>query len=338
MHFWAHTLNSNIASYRLRCVQIMDGLRSKGVVAARYHEGDVPQKLILSKRYDAASIQHALYLKRKFGTKLYLDLCDNHFYYSVPSIKAVMRANQLREAVSSVDFVISSSQYLAEVIRREVVAPPPVTVIGDLVEFPNEPLAIEGLKHPVSWLQMKKLSYSLESLGNQKHSRLIWFGNHGGEFADGGMNDLISIRHYLEEVANKKPISLTVVSNSYKKYKNLTASWGFPTFYVPWSGEFFSPIMRLHGISVIPIQANPFTMAKTNNRVATSLVHGLKVIADPIPSYLDCNENIYFSAWKQNLTTLLSTPSDCCNEVKYEEFKSRNVAVIKAWADFLDVA
>lgn len=124
VHFWTHTLNSNIASYRLRCVRVMDGLRSNGVVAVQYHKGDVPEKLILSKRYDATSIQHALYLKQTFGTKLYLDLCDNHFYCSVPSIEAVTRANQLREAVGSVDFVISSSQYLAEVIRQEVVDAP----------------------------------------------------------------------------------------------------------------------------------------------------------------------------------------------------------------------
>ncbi len=337
VHFWSHTVNSNIASYRLRCVRIIDGLRSIGVVAVQYHEGDVPEKLILSKRYDTASIQHALYLKQKFGTKLYLDLCDNHFYYSVPSIEAVTRAKQLGEAIRSVDFVISSSQYLAEVIRNEVADAPRVAVIGDLVEFPHEPLAIDKLKHSVSWLRMKKLCYSLERLGTQKYSRIIWFGNHGGGFADGGMNDLNSIRHYLEDVSNEIPISLTVVSNSYKKYKELTADWSIPTYYVPWDGEFFSSVLRLHGISVIPIQANPFTMAKTSNRVATSLVHGLKVIADPIPSYLEYRENIFLGAWKENLTALLSNAIDCCAEVKAEEFEGRNISVIKAWADLLEL-
>lgn len=210
-------------------------------------------------------------------------------------------------------------------------------MIGDLVEFPNKPLAIEGFKHPVSWLRMKILSYSLERLGNQKYSRIVWFGNHGGGFADGGMSDLSSIRDYLEDVYNTMPISLTVVSNSYKKYKELTAGWSVPTFYVPWDGEYFSSVLRLHGISVIPIQANPFTMAKTSNRVATSLVHGLQVIADPIPSYLEYHENICLGAWKDNLTVLLSNPKDCCIEIKAEEFEGRNRSVIKAWVDLLEL-
>ena len=337
VHFWSHTLNSNIASYRLRCVRVIDGLRSKGVVAVQYQEGDVPEKLILSKRYDVASIQHALYLKQKFGTKLYLDLSDNHFYYSVPSTEAIARANRLREAICTVDFVISSSQYLAKVIRQEVAAPPPIVVIGDLVEFPQEAKAIEIIKHPVSWLLMEYLRYSLEQLGTKKYSRLIWFGNHGGGFADGGMNDISSIRPYLEDVAKKKLISLTLVSNSYKKYKELTAGWSISTFYVPWNGAFLSSVLRLHGISVIPIQSNPFTMAKTSNRVATSLVHGLQVIADPIPSYLEYRENIFLGAWKENLTALLNNNNDSCAEIKTEEFEDRNISVIKIWADLLEL-
>ena len=92
VHFWSHTLNTSIASYRLRCVRIIEGLKSNGVVAVNYQLGDEPEKLILSKRYDPASIQHALYLKQKFGTKLYLDICDNHFYYSVRSDEAILRA------------------------------------------------------------------------------------------------------------------------------------------------------------------------------------------------------------------------------------------------------
>ncbi len=334
-HFWPHTSSSNTASYRLRCLRIIELLRAAGMVVAEYKHGDVPERLILSKRYDAESVEHALYLKQRFGTKIYLDICDNHFYYSKPADFAIKRAALLMAAVKAVDCVICSSQYLAEVIKNEVIGYAPIKVVGDLVEFPVEPTSSDIIRHPISWTLLKNLKYSLNFEGVPVGSRLIWFGNHGSGFADGGMNDINSVKLYLEEAHKNFPLSLTIVSNSYKKYKSLTKRWIIPTFYLPWSRIFFSEVLKLHSISIIPILSNPFTMAKTSNRVDTSLAHGLSVIADPIPSYLEYKDIISLGSWGESLANLLCDNVNRHSKSNIEQLKNKNISVVNAWMDLL---
>lgn len=339
VHFWPHTQNQNIASYRLRCLRVMEGLIKQGISVRLFNEGDVPEKLVLCKRYDPASIQQALELKKKFKTKLYLDICDNHFYFKTPEPAAIKRADQLRSAVKSVDVVIASSEYLAEVVRNESDNSTPVFVIGDLVEFPHEPSLLEKIRYPISFLHLKILEIFIRKLGLVKNRRLVWFGNHGGGYADGGMNDLQTIRSYLEDAHKEAPISLTIISNSWGKYKKLTKGWSVPVFYLTWNKIFFSIALRLHGISVIPIQKNPFTMAKTNNRVATSLVHGLRVITDEIPSYADYKEIVVMNEWETGFLMLTKQSPLYLSGFNYEYFKEENKKIIEAWAPlFSDAA
>jgi hypothetical protein len=315
----------------------MEGLINQGINVRLFSEGDVPEKLVLSKRYDPASIQQALELKKNFGTKLYLDICDNHFYYKTPEPAAINRADQLRSAVKSVDVVIASSEYLAEVVRNESGHSTPVIVIGDLVEFPHEPGLLEKIRHPISFFHLKILELIIRKLGPVKNRRLVWFGNHGGGYADGGMNDLQTIRTYLEDAHKEAPISLTIISNSWGKYAKLTNGWNIPVYYLAWNKIFFSFALRLHGISVIPIQKNPFTMAKTNNRVATSLLHGLRVIADEIPSYADYKEIIILNEWERGFR-LLAKQSPL-SDFNFEYFKEENRKIIVAWGSlFSDAA
>lgn len=331
VHFWPHTLDSNTASYRLRCLRVIEGLRSCGVDVRLYKNGDAPEKLVMSKRYDPLTIQQALKIKNKYGTKLYLDICDNHFFYKKLEPKAFRRAEHLRAAIKAVDLVIASSEYLAGIIRDEIGNGIPIVVIGDLVDFPHEPSLLEKLKHPISYFQFKALEFSLDKLDTSKLNRLVWFGNHGGRYADSGMNDLETIQPYLEDIHEKTPISLTIISNSWRKYKRLTVDWAFPTFYLPWSKEFFSSALFLHSIAVIPIQKNPFTMAKTCNRVETGLVHGLGVIADQIPSYNEYKSNIYLGDWEKGLSELMSFRSPFIYKQSSVGYKGKNVKKIQAW-------
>jgi len=338
VHFWPHTQNPNTASYRLRCLRVMQGLQHCGVTSRLYSDGDVPENLVLSKRYDPVSIQLALELKTNFGTKLYLDICDNHFYYKTPEPAAIKRADQLRSAVKSVDVVIASSEYLAEVVRNESDNCKPVVVIGDLVEFPHEPGLLDKIRHSISFFRLKILELAINKLGPVKNRRLVWFGNHGGCYADGGMNDLQTIRTYLEDAHKEAPVSLTIISNSRGKYKKLTEGWKAPVFYLPWNKTFFSLALRLHGISVIPIQKNPFTMAKTNNRVTTSLIHGLRVIADEIPSYAHYKKSIIMNEWEKVFLMPAKSPTPYRGIFNVEYFREENEKIIEAWVSIFSDA
>lgn len=332
VHFWPHTDNPNIASFRLRCLCVMEELRDRGLQVALYrNRGDIPEKLVLSKRYDAESINSALLLKKKYGTKIYLDLCDNHFFYKTPAPSVIKRADQLRQAIEVVDTVVTASGYLAEVVRAE--APTArVSVIGDLVEPPKRHSIVEALKHPFSFAQLQALHTSLNRLGKHKNTRLVWFGNHGSGYVDGGMSDLETIRPYLENLHRERPISLTIISNSRPKYQSLTKEWKIPTFYLPWNKAFFSEALNIHGVSVIPIQQNPFTMAKTCNRVTTSLVHGLNVIADPIPSYVSYENDICLGEWERGLYQFTAA-SLAPSTLNLDSFKEKNIEVIDSWLE-----
>ncbi len=311
---------------------MIEGLKTIGISAAQYSYGDKPTHLILSKRYDQATIDHAKNLQHFHGTRLILDLCDNHFYSEQSSADACARRSDLLNAIESVDIVISSSHYLADTIRTEVINTPKIVVIGDLTELPHEYSYLDIVKHPMSWALTKLLQFTWIRKGRSKNTRLIWFGNHGGSFLDGGMNDIARIRRELEHASDHTPITLTIVSNSFRKYKKIATTLNIPTFYIPWNQAFFSYILRLHTISIIPIKANPFTMAKSSNRVATSLIHGLTVIADPIPSYLEYSNSIYLGNWESNLHKVLMDRTASKPIPSKEEFLDKNASIIRSWA------
>ena len=114
------------------------------------------------------------------------------------------------------------------------------------------------------------------------------------------------IKDRLHEVNKKNRISLTIISNSKQKYDEVVKGWSIPTYYVEWANSTFSRIMSQHDIAVIPISSNPFTICKTNNRVATALLHGLGVIADTIPSYRALSDFIVLDDWDNGFDKLIN--------------------------------
>lgn len=331
VHFWPHSRRIHVASYRLRCHLVMGGLRQLGIEALLYEVGHHPDVLVLSKRYDPTSLAHALELKRRFGTRLYLDLCDNHFFFKGDSPDASRRAAELDATVRAVDHVIVSTAYLAEVIRTRPGVSTTVSVIEDLVELPRTGRLLDPVLHPLSYIDCRRLRTWLVRVAPDVKHRLIWFGNHGGGFADSGMNDLRLIRPVLDELHTHEKISLTIISNSREKYRELVMDWSVPTYYLEWNETFISTALRLHGVSVIPISRNPFTFAKSPNRVETSLVHGLGVVADRIPSYDKYQDAIYLDCWQDGLLALISG-SGTCRMIKSVDFGQSNRSVIDAWA------
>lgn len=303
--WWPHTTNRSTASYRLRCAQIVQSLRSQGMASAEWQPGmPAPQVLVLCKRYDPSSLETVLQLKAQHGTRLVLDLCDNHFYTTSERPMWQTRTENLRRAVQSVDMVIASTLALAAVIRAECPQAPRIEVIGDAAELPvfDIPHTLRGL---LAVWRLNRLENRLQRLAPERVRRVVWFGNHGSGYADGGMSDLASVRTQLETAHGRWPLHLTVVSNSRRTFSQVTAGWKIPTTYIPWQAENFSRVLALHGTCIIPIRSNPFTSCKTNNRVATALLHGLSVVADSIPSYEEFSSYITLGNWEGGLENAL---------------------------------
>jgi len=310
-----------VASSRLRCLDPLLELQSRGYSVETFDPNHIDRyaAVIYSKAYDDLSYVEATSLQKR-GIRVVFDLCDNHFYNPKGLSYWKQAAQRLRRMMVTADELVASTEALAEVMVEELSDGRHVTVIGDAVDA-----EIRGWVTPVwqRWFHERKLSRLLEKLG-EDHERgimpVIWFGNHGSPYAEGGMLDLVRIRPLLEKINRRYPLTLTVISNSRKKYHEAIEPWSISTRYFPWHPETFFRALRAHAIAVIPISVNPFTRCKSNNRLALSLHVGLAVVADSIPSYLAFREACYLDSWETGLETYLSNP----------ELRRRHVAIGRA--------
>lgn len=313
LRFWPHSSDPLVASTRIRCLQVIEGLRLAGRDAGLYVEHEpAPQVLVLGKRYDDASLNQALDLRRRHGTRLILDLCDNHFYAKDDAPRWRARAASLRRAAQEVDLVVASTPALAEVIHQETGGDRPIQVIGDPLDTA---LPVGGVTLQQRW-HAWRLRRFLASRDIAPGRRLLWFGNHGASYADGGLQDLTRIERSLHAHHRTQALSLTVLSNSEDAFRRHLGHWTLPTLYVPWSPAVFRQALAGHAIAIIPAQINPFTRCKTPNRLATAFYNGLAVAADRIPSYEEFEDWAVLDDWDEGLGCLMADAGERARRVQ----------------------
>lgn len=303
------SFDPKVASSRLRCLGPLAELHSRGCSVELFDRRHINRyaAVVYSKIYDDASYHQAVELQRR-GIRIIFDLCDNHFY-NPRTLKYWKDARQrLTRMMTLADALIASTEALAEVMKSELPMQRSIAVIGDPVET-----ELENCPTPVwkRWLALRQ-SASLLSILRTGQGRgrtpLVWFGNHGSPYAEGGMLDLQRIRSLLEGLNREHPISLTVISNSRWKYQRYIKQWAMPTYYLDWHPATFLTLLRAHVIAVIPVSRNPFTLCKSNNRLALALSQGLAVVADLIPSYRDFAAACYLGEWESGLHSYLRDP------------------------------
>ena len=300
--FWPHTADPDVASTRIRCLQVLQGLAREGADAALSDgSGSAPDALVLAKRYDADTLQRARAWREQAGTRIVLDLCDNHFYYKDASPFWVDRAKQLRAAARAVDHVVVASDALGDVVRAQCGDNVAVTTIPDALDVGPPARRPRWRERWEVWAWQRFLRRQRVDAGR----RLLWFGNHGSPYADGGLQDLHRIADALSRHHRDEPLALTVVSNSREAFDRLMMGWPVPTHYLPWSTLAFSAALRASAVALIPAQRNPFTLCKTNNRLATAFTNGLAVAADSLPAYEEFADLAVLDDWDAGLGRLM---------------------------------
>lgn len=304
--WWPNKVSKTVASFRIRCLLPIEELSRRGVSAGLYAPGDPPPKaLVLSKRYNAESMAHARELREKHNTRVVLDLCDNHFTLPGQEPKWIERAETLKQAVAVADLVTSSTDTMGEIIKAAC-PNANVVVIGDAVEPPCAHTIQERLRDPAAEFAL----WALQSGLHPKRRRIVWHGNHGADYAHGGMVDLERIYPLLETLDRQTPLQLTIISNSEEKYRQVTREWRIRTHYMRWRPTTFSRALWLHELCVLPITDNAFTRCKTNNRVASSLLHDLAVVADAIPAYEPFAEAVVLNDFERGIPLLLNDETE----------------------------
>ena len=304
--WWPYKRDLRGDSIRLRAVVPMQTLRARGLDVGWFDpdNADGTRLVILGKRYDHDSLSTVITLQQR-GIKVALDLCDNHFYNPTGKPEWSRRAESLRAMVQQVDHVIASTPALADVVAQESEERTPVNVIGD----PADQLELVPSRFKDRWLEPRRQDRflkRLQALRADGHCLLVWFGNHGVPYADGGMLDLLALQPILERLHSHHPIALTIISNSREKYEQSIRPWAIPTLYADWHALSFEPLMQAQDIALIPVGDNLFTRCKTDNRVASSLRYGLAVVADPVPSYLPYADCIRLGDWEPALSQLVT--------------------------------
>lgn len=318
--FWPKRRKLSVASYRIRCKNVVDDLLSLGL-SVDYYNGELdrlvnflpryapPKILVLSKKTKLHALKHAVEMKRRYKTKLVLDLCDNIFFSGSTgdAIGSDPQEFRMVEALDKFDVVVTPSEFLRDQIAVHLRHDMRFIFIPDAVE--KDP-TVDALHR---WTERKALS-ELQQLKQSQHSseiapgrRLVWFGNHGRESAKNGLYDLEEISQALSVHHAEAPISLTVISNNRQKYRSLFADKTFPTLYQEWNYYTINESLRQHAIALIPVRASDFSMAKSANRLTTALANGLAVCASTIDSYKPFRHIAVLDDWNDGLRNLMNS-------------------------------
>jgi hypothetical protein len=283
-----HTLVHKSASVRLRSCLPCRYLQDAGWPCEIFEPRNIDsyKLVIFQKAYDPDSILLAEVLSAR-GVKILFDLSDNHFYIpdSLPFWHD--RAERLGKMLDVADSVSVSTPELKKWVHHK-----DCVVIDDVVEAGrNDRIhsVAAGLRR--SWTRL--------SQGNPL--RVVWYGNAGSQNPPFGLVDLARILPHLEAVNARTPIELTVISNSEELFHAYLGNASFPMRYYEWSEDVFRRMFKCQDVCVIPVSANPFTVCKSNNRLVLSLLMGIPVIADVIPSYEEFQNFVLFSDWENSL-------------------------------------
>ncbi len=307
--WWPINSSLRVASTRIRAHYVIHALRASGVDADWYAgAGAPPDVLVLGKRYDPESLRRVAEL-RAAGTRIVMDLCDNHFYSDRDDARWRRRAETLRAAISECDAVVASTPTLGDVVRTECPSVP-VHVIGDALEVFDE-ASFEWWRPSVlgAHVELMRLWRRLGRASSPSAVKLLWFGHHGSENAEGGMLDLLRIAEPLRQLGDEYAASLTVVSNNREKFERLRSALRIRAHYLPWHESTFRHAVSMHDVCVIPVSSNPFTDCKSPNRLTTALMLGVPVVADPVPSYVEFAPAVPLGNWGDSLASLASNPA-----------------------------
>lgn len=284
---WKPVGHINTPSSRLRCFLPCQYLRNRGWSCELFNPKNIDryQLVVFQKTYDEENIALAKSLKSR-GVKTVFDLCDNLFVY--PDTTDSQRAKLLNKMIDVVDVVSVSTPEVEKLIQSKK-----TRVIDDAIDEPQ----INSL---INFCFERKDYFNNSA---EKQFKVVWYGSAGLENPPYGLVDLPRVLPFLEQLHSKLPVSLTVISSSETLFKKYVNGVSFPVKYYNWKKTIFQYLFKQHDVCIIPININPFTICKSNNRLILSLLLGVPVIADKIPSYEEFREFMLFSDWQNSLYT-----------------------------------
>jgi glycosyltransferase involved in cell wall biosynthesis len=152
-----------------------------------------------------------------------------------------------------------------------------------------------------------KISMEFSSLPvSDEYKTVVWFGNHGANYGNFGMLNLLDIVEPLKRIYGDIDFRLLVVSNSYTKYRDHIQSLPFPTSYVEWDLLTIHNWISESDVAIIPNSKSDFSICKSANRALLSLALGVPVVATRTPALEEFSNCIMFDDWEMGLRAYLN--------------------------------
>lgn len=218
------------------------------------------------------------------GAKIVFDLCDNHFYNPGASHRLAQRAERVQRLVDLADVVTVSTPQVGHLVGAR-----PTFLIDDAFDVPST--------GKLEWARIR-----VRAVGRGTRLRLVWFGSSGAESPAFGMVHLSHLMPVLERLSLSLPLELTVISDSQEQFTRYVQPASIPTRYLTWRRRNFASHFLEHDVCIVPVEKNPYTICKTNNRLVAALTLGLPVVAGLIPSYEEFAPWVSFEDWERHIS------------------------------------
>lgn len=298
---------------------------------------DEADLLVFSKAFGAADVAAAREASER-GLPVALDLCDNIFMPAYGAKSNPRPADAFRAMARYASLISCTTEPMAQLIREQIGGDVRVCVIPDSVETDrlvreqqsllDTPLPAAGanklrLRSYAAgfrrWLidRVRRSSRSTgvaetepqtNTLGTGFSGKtIVWFGNHGSEHGDHGLNDILRFREALEAVASEHDVRLLVVTNHRSRFEQLIAPIPMQTDYLEWSPSVLAQALAVSDITIVPNSLDEFSVGKSANRSVMSLCAGVPVVATPTSALLPLGNAVWTGDPAAGLRAYLSS-------------------------------
>jgi hypothetical protein len=244
-------------------------------------QADAHDLYVVSKCYDARAILLAHYLSIR-GKRVGVDIFDDYFSQVADSRLFRLRL-WLQELLETTDFVLCSTPSIRTMMERYTDLPTHVM---------NDPALGSDLAAVSAAMRAK-----LERTRRTRIIEACWFGIGDNPDFPVGLADLAAFSPELARLRDGGyEVRLTVLTNERAMTQNALAAlrkMGLPFRLEEWSEEREQSLLADCLVAFIPVNGQPFSIAKSLNRAVSALGAGTQVLSPGYPLYRVLSQFIY---------------------------------------------
>ncbi len=328
------TQNLNVASVRYRALLPALALKKQRIKSRFFHKN--PERNL--RGLDALVLVKSTHFKdyvfaqqaAMHGIPIILDLCDHIFVPGYTNNTLTPPGTIFASLASLAQAIVVTTEPLAAQVKAHLGNHrPPVYIIPDGAKPRHWPLSLHlrtagsGIlkrfqkpaapRPPAPWHKHlyrfgRACLEPIRPIPTPTRHRLLWFGNHGADYAKFGLLDLLIIKDDLERIAREFDVELIVVSNHKHKYLENIQPLAINSRYFEWSERTVSRLLKTSPLVLIPNSRDDFSLCKSANRAVLALQAGAPVVATRTIALEPLADCIRFDDFYHGIKAYLSSP------------------------------